>query len=164
MVRTCMAFGCLKQTNNKPRQSERSSSSARRKSSEEQDKVKSFADFIVNMKKKYPKFHFIEENGSLSMFRTDELGHEVINFLQFIEVESPFGFLKLVLAEHKVYKNQLGVPRNSLISKWSLVYSIMKTLWEYQPSNNGYLQKALESLNCMDNLVNYQSLHEQLEL
>ena len=115
---------CLKQTNNKPRQSERSSSSARRKSSEEQDKVKSFADFIVNMKKKYPKFHFIEENGSLNMFRTDELGREVINFLQFIEVESPFGFLKLVLAEHKgieIYKNQLGVPRNSLISKWSLV-------------------------------------------
>ena len=65
---------CIKQSNSKPRETKRSSSAMRQKNSEENDKIKFFNDFSCTMRKKYPKFQFIQNGEDLRMFRIDEIG------------------------------------------------------------------------------------------
>ena len=70
-------------------------------------------------------------------------------FYPFFEVESRFGFLKFVSAGHigmEVPKQILGEPRSSLVLKRSMVREIVDKVSMYQPSNDDYLQKALNSI------------------
>ena len=60
-----------------------------------------------------------------------------------------------------------GVPRNRLLQKWSMVREIVDKVTMYKPSNEDYLQKALESIQCMENLLDtarFQFLIEQFQL
>ena len=65
-------------------------------------------------------FTFVNNGTDFMMFRTDEIGRDVLVFIHFCEVESPFGFLKFVSVEHiglEVPKQILVVSRNSLVLK-----------------------------------------------
>ena len=134
---------CLKQTKSKPRSTKNTAAESRRKSSEYKDKINTFEEFCMGMKKRYKNFTFVKNGDDFSMFRTDEMGRRVIFFLLFSKISSPCGFLKLVVAESnglEVSKQYLGVPRNSLVQKWTLLDDIVKKLRQYEPSNYDYSQ------------------------
>lgn len=161
---------CLKQTINKPRTTKKTTADTRRKSSEVNDKIKTFEEFCTNIKKKYKQYSFVMREREISMFQTDLFGRKVVFFMQFSEVTSPCGFLKLVVAESngiEVSKQELGVARNSLIQKWTDLADVIKKLREYKLTDHDYSQKALEYLNSMENYLEeptFQFILEQLSL
>ena len=111
----------------------------------------------------------MNDGADLTLFRTDKMGREIVVFIHFREVVSPFGFLKLVTAEHngmEVPKQFMYIPRNSLVHKWSMVKEIVDKLM-YEPSNEDYFHKATQSITSMDSLFDsstYQFLSEQFHL
>ena len=103
-----------------------------------QDTTNHRRDKINHFTTHFPLFRFVSDVPDLTMFRTDKMGREV---------DSPFGFLKFVSAEHigmEVPKQILGLPRNSLVSKWSIMKDIVEKVSMYQPSNDDYLQKTIK--------------------
>ena len=170
-----MPKSCVKQVQSKRRSTSCTSADARQKEQqinnevEVKDKVTSFTSFVCEVKKRYPLFSFSRNGQDFTMYRTDRIGQKVV-FIHFRKVKSKFGVLKYVTAEHnemEVLKQTLGVPRNRLLQKWSMVCEIVDKGMMYKPSNEDYLQKALESIQYMENLLDtttFQFLIEQFQL
>ena len=115
-------------------------------------------------------FSFSRDGQDFTMYRTNRIGQKVVVFIHFRKVEPKFGVLKYITAEHngmEVPKQTLGVPRNSLLQKWSMVGEIVDKVTMYKPSNEDYLQKALESIKYIENLLDtatFQFLIKQSQL
>ena len=88
------------------------------------------------------------------MYKTDDLGKTVVFFLHFEEVSSPIGFLKLVTLEKDgiaVPKRIIGVPKNSLVHRWSQLANI-NAAYKYEPTNADIWNKASNVLRDLDTL------------
>ena len=103
---------------NSPRSTEnRKLATDRRSKSEEQlDKIKNFETFCTDVKVRNKDFNFVRDGDNFSMYLTDKMGRQVVRFILFskAEIETNFGFLKLVTAEvngMEVPKQDLGLPK-----------------------------------------------------
>ena len=71
------------------------------------------------------RFHVIKNgNDELTLSMTNDLGSQVILFIHFKKVDSPFGFLQLFKAEKHgmdVPKYKFDLQKNSLLHKWTQV-------------------------------------------
>ena len=165
---------CLKQIQSKERCTKASSAETRRENheatNEARDQLINFKNFLKEIKRYFPLFSFVNDGADLTLFRTDKMGREIVVFIHFQEVVSPFGFLKLVTAERngmEVPKQFMNIPRNSLVYKWSMVKEIVDKLFMYEPSNEDYFHKSTKSITSMDSLFDsskYQFLLEQFHL
>ena len=134
---------CLKQVKVKPRVTQKTSASVKSENKEkhekEKDKIKDFKSFNYFLKRKYPTFMFNDiNNKEMTMYKTDNLGKSVLYFIQFQEVISPIGFLKVVSVEKngiEVPKMCLGIPRNSLIHCWTQIEEMLSHLYKYEHQN-----------------------------
>ena len=105
-----------------------------------------------DISKHHSLYRVIRDGDNLYLSLTDQIGRKVIQFLHFKRVESDFGFLFLEKTEKagvQLPKKILPLQKNSLLSKWSQVSEIMKTITSYELSNDDILNQVLESLNHM---------------
>ena len=91
---------CLKQIQSKERCTKASSAETRRESqeatNEARDKIINFKNVLKEIKRYFPLFSFVNDGADLTLFRTDKMGREIVVFIHFREVVSPFSvFLNL---------------------------------------------------------------------
>lgn len=143
----------LKQVTSARRPTPPSTSEARaekvRAAEEAADKIQDFDHFCAQISSYYASFNAIKDQQSLYLSRTDATGQAVKQFFHFQQVSSPFGFLFL----NRVEKNGIEVPKrlfplqkNSLLSKWSQIRSIMDQVNTYEHTSNEILQRVISQL------------------
>ena len=106
----------------------------------------------------------------MTMYKTDNLGKSVLYFIQFQEVISPIGFLKVVSVEKngiEVPKRCLGIPRNSLIHRWTQIEEMLSHLYKYDHQNQDIwtaASKILLELKGFEESLTFNFLFEQFSL
>ena len=152
---------CFKQTQSKPRTTKLSTSEKRlekqEKAAKENDKIRNFQDFKQDLPKTYPRFTFRNiETNEITLFQTNRFGKRIIFFAHFQEVRSPFGFLKIVSIEKngiEVPKKSVGVPKNSLVHRWSQISDIFENSFKYEPTSKEILDRVTNVMDCFDSSV-----------
>lgn len=165
---------CLKQTRSTPRQTQAATSEVRGKRQqslqEARDRITNFDNFVNNIKHHIENYSFIHNDNDFTMFMTDTMGRKVIQFLHFRNVESNFGFLKLISAEKngfEVPKSKFSIQKDCLIHKWSDLKSIINVINDHDTSYVDHLNRALQELDLCDELLdspNFQFIQDQLQL
>ena len=82
------------------------------------DKINDFENVCTNIEIRYNAFRVYRKGNDLTLSMTDAIGREVVQFLHFKEVNSPFGFLHLVVAEKygfQIPKKKFSLQKNSLL-------------------------------------------------
>ena len=128
-----IAKSCQKQSLTYPRPTRKTSAEVRDQLQKEYldkcDKISSFSIFTDKVKSRYTSFCVKNTSGNLTMFKLDDLGRNVTQFIYFKEVESHFGFLNLFQAEKDGYpmpkSNFKNLQKNSLLHRWSQVDEIL---------------------------------------
>ena len=98
------------------------------------------------------------------------LDKNVIIYLRFQEVDSPVGFLKVCTVEKdgmEVSKKSIGIPKNSLIHKWSQLGKLVEVIYQYEPTNEDIWKKHQTPFIIMNNLLDspaFNFLVEQFQL
>ena len=94
---------CIKQTLSSPRATKTATAEARllnqRMFEDKSDKINDFENICTNIEIRYNAFRAYRKGNDLTLSMTVDLGRKVVQFLHFKEVNSPFGFLHLVVAE-----------------------------------------------------------------
>ena len=165
---------CLRQHNEERRKTSTTTAAAREKNEKQnddkKDKIGSYDQFVKTVGKKYKKFTVICEDDDLTLSTTDKLGRNVVQFLHFKHVQSPFGFLYLERVEKEgfeVPKKSLNLQKNSLISRWSQLDFILTTLNCHEPSPEEYLAKVtklLDNITELHDSPHFQFIQEQVQL
>ena len=136
---------CLKQVTTKQRQTTCTSAEKRNKLDDDkkkrEDKILSFEAFRKELPKKVDnEFVFkISNESEITIYKTDDLGKTVMFFFHFKKVDSPIGFLKVVSVEKEgieIQKKILGIPKNSLIHRWSQLTDIVNKTFTFEASND----------------------------
>ena len=114
-------------------------------------KISSFAKFKENIPKKFQEFAYKTFEEELTLFRTDPLRKKLRKGAcsPFKEIDTLFGFLKVQVAEKdgiEVSKRDIGVPKNSLLYRWSQLCNIRNKVYSYEHSNDKYLENVIEVL------------------
>lgn len=100
----------------------------------------------------------------------NETASKVSQFLWLRKIESPFGFLYLVRVEkdgYEIPKHHFTLNKNSRLNTWSQLSDIFSVINQHSPDNSDHLNKALEELNCIEDLhtsSHFQFLMAQLEM
>ena len=119
--------------------------------------------FCTNIEMRYNAFRVYRKGN-------DAIGRKVVQFLHFKEVNSPFGFLHLVVAEKdgfQIPKKKFSLQKNSLLHKWSQVAEILNTINNHEPESSAYLEKAIGVLDCLveyHDSSHFQFVQDQLQL
>ena len=101
---------------------------------------------------------------------TNDLGSQVILFIHFKKLDSPFGFLQLFKAEKHgmdVPKYKFDLQKNSLLHKWTQVRNIITVMNLHEASTQDLLSKLIKECKQVTDLAdapNFQFLQEQLQL
>ena len=147
---------CFKQVSLQPRPTSTSSSDARELNShlnaESLDKIKGFESFCAGIQTRYPLFKVYREEDNFYISQTDKIGQKVVLFMHFKYVESCFGFLFLNVVEKygiEVSKKLFPLQKNSLISRWSQIKSIINIIDQHEFESSDYMEVALEYMNLM---------------
>ena len=136
---------CLKQVTTKQRQTTCTLAEKRNKLDDDkkkrEDKILSFEAFRKELPKKVDnEFVFkISNESEITIYKTDDLGKTVMFFFHFKKVDSPIGFLKVVSVEKEgieIQKKILGIPKNSLIHRWSQLTDIVNKTFTFEASND----------------------------
>ncbi|KAI6656124.1 hypothetical protein LOD99_1457 [Oopsacas minuta] len=115
---------------------------------DELDRIDKFSSFTNEAAARYTSFSLRSKCRELTMFKLDELGRKVVQFISFKEIESLFVFLHLVEAEKDGYaipKPYFSLQKNNFLHRWSQVDEILSTVENYQASNSDHLAKVI---NC----------------
>ena len=91
---------------------------------------------------------------------TDNMGRKIIHHIHFRNVQSDFGFLKLMCVEkdgYEVNNSVLGIQKDGYIHKWSDVQTILRKLVEYKMSSGAHLKKAQQELDLCDEFIDSPS-------
>lgn len=165
---------CSNQNLLQPRTTKVKSAEAREKyekqNNEKKDKIVSFDEFVKNTKKVIKNMNIIHLNDDITISVTDKLGKEVVQFLLFKRVQSPFGFLFLERIEkygYEISKKLFNLQKNSLISRWSKIDEILVVTRRFEPSNEDYLQRISKLFDGMVELHDqplFQFLQDQMLL
>jgi hypothetical protein len=165
---------CLKQCQTNSRRTCRSSSSVRSnyeaKVLLDTDKIENFQNFANKLVNKYPHYSVKVNAEKISMFKVNESGSRVLEYLSFREVKSPFGFLHLLKAErdgYEVPKKNFILQKNSLLNRWSQLDGILEAIRSYVVSSSDHLGKIMQEMDQMTDvhhLPNFQFLQSQLQM
>ena len=165
---------CFRQTLTTPRKTQSATSDARDKLQQERlekaDKIQDFHDFTENLKKHMKGYNFIHNSDDLIAYMTDTMGRKIIHHIQFRNIQSDFGFLKLMCVEKdgiEVNNRVFGIQKDGYIHKWSDVQTILRKLVEYKMSSEAHLKKAHQELDLCDEFIDspsFQFIQEQLQL
>ena len=165
---------CFNQNVPRKRETKSSSAEAReeqvRINNEKKDKIGSFCDFVKGVKNRFKHMQIINVKDDLTISATDNLGREVVQFLHFRQVRSPFGFLYLEQVEkygYNVPKKLFDLQKNSLISRWSQIDNILSITQRFEPTNEDYLDRVNKLLDGMAELhdnPHFQFIQDQFLL
>ena len=114
--------------------------------------------------------NIIHLKDDITFSTTDKFGREVIQFIHFRNVQSPFGFLFLENAEkygYSIPKKKFDLQKNSLISRWSQIDDILSVTRRYEPDNEDYLERitnVFESMVEMHDNPHFQFIQDQVLL
>ena len=155
---------CFRQTLTTPRKTQSATSDARDKLQQERlekaDKIQDFHDFTENLKKHMKGYNFIHNSDDLIAYMTDTMGRKIIHHIQFRNIQSDFGFLKLMCVKkdgYEVNNSVFGIQKDGYIHKWSDVQTILRKLVEYKMSSEAHLKKAHQELDLCDEFIDSPS-------
>ena len=147
----------LKQVSPATRPTSCSSSDARslrgKAAQEAADKIKDFNNFVDNIALHVKDYSVIKDQNNLYLSKTDKTGQMVEQFYHFQHISSHFGFLFLNKAEKDgmvVPKKLFPLQKNSLISQWSQIQSMIKVVNTYESTGQDKLHQILAQLHSLN--------------
>ena len=169
-----IAKSCLKQSQPPKRMTLLTSSATRQQQDKklqiQENNMKNFKTFLHQLPKRYPHWNIKNDRDDVYMSMLNDTASKVSQFLWFRRVESPFGFLYLVRVEKNGYeipKHHFSLNKNSRLNTWSQLSDVLNVISQHAANNEDHLSKALEELNCMEDLhtsSHFQFLMAQLEM
>ena len=146
----------LKQVASTSRPTSFSTSASRAKKMEAADevanKMKDFEHFYAKISTYFPGFNIVKDQKNLYLSKTDATGRHVEQFFHFQHVNSPFGFLFLNKVEKdgiEVPKSMFPLQKNSLVSKWSQIISIINQVNTHDYTSQDILQHVISQFRKM---------------
>ena len=105
-----------------------------------------FVSFLDKLPSRYPQFIIKSSGDDVFMSMLNDTGSQVMQFLWFRKIESPFGFLHLVSVHkdgYEISKNHFTLNKNSRLHTWSQLSEIFNVINMHVASNSDYLNKTL---------------------
>ena len=165
---------CFRQTLSSPRNTLATTADARRKLQQERleknDKIKDFQEFTENVKYHMNGYNFIHTNDDLTAYMTDKMGRKIIHYMHFRNVQTDFGFIKIMSIEKdgfEVNNNVFEIQKNGYIHKWSELQKIVDILIKHNNPSEAHFKKAVQELDLCEEFIDsptFQFIQEQLQL